>query len=74
VDGHGDRGLHGINRDTVYATLKRWVEEGEAGLEDKKRGQKGGVRNRLGASVDWRFTTEEARIKLRSLYPSVKED
>lgn len=33
-----------INRDTVYATLRRWVEEGEAGLEDKKRGQKGGVR------------------------------
>ena len=33
-----------INRDTVYAALKRWVEEGEAGLEDKKPGQKGGVR------------------------------
>ena len=30
-------------------------------------------RNRLGASVGWRFTTEDARIKLRSLYPSVKE-
>ncbi len=30
-------------------------------------------RNRLGASVDWRFRTEEARVKLRSLYPSVKE-
>jgi hypothetical protein len=29
-------------------------------------------RNRLGASVDWRFRTEEARTKLRSLYPSVK--
>ncbi len=29
-------------------------------------------RNRLGASVDWRFTTEDARTKLRSLYPSVK--
>jgi hypothetical protein len=30
-------------------------------------------RNWLGASVDWRFTTADARIKLRSLYPSVKE-
>lgn len=30
-------------------------------------------RNRLGASVDWRFTTEEARAKLRSLYPAAKE-
>lgn len=33
-----------INRDTVYETLRRFVEEGEAGLEDKKRGRpKGGV-------------------------------
>jgi len=31
-----------------------------------------GERNRLGASADWRFRTEDARIKLRSLYPSVK--
>ena len=29
-------------------------------------------RNRVGASVDWRSRTEDARIKLRSLYPSVK--
>ena len=28
--------------------------------------------NRVGVSVDWRFRTEDARIKLRSLYPSVK--
>jgi len=30
-------------------------------------------RNRQGASVDWRFTTEDARTKLRSLYPSEKQ-
>lgn len=29
-------------------------------------------RNRLGASVDWRFTTAGARAKLRKLYPSVE--
>ena len=29
-------------------------------------------RNRLGAGVDWRFRTQDARTKLRSLYPSVK--
>jgi hypothetical protein len=29
-------------------------------------------RNRLGASVNWRFTTPEARIKLRKLYPSIE--
>jgi hypothetical protein len=28
-------------------------------------------RNRLGTSVDWRFTTEDARSKLRKLYPSI---
>jgi hypothetical protein len=25
----------------------------------------------LGTSVEWRFTTEDARIKLRKLYPSI---
>jgi hypothetical protein len=31
-----------------------------------------GERNRLGTSVDWRFATDDARTKLRSLYPSEK--
>ncbi len=30
-------------------------------------------RNRLGASVEWRFTTEDARTKLRSLYPAEEQ-
>lgn len=30
-------------------------------------------RNRKGASVDWRFTTAEARTKLKSLYPATEE-
>jgi hypothetical protein len=29
-------------------------------------------RNRKGTSVEWRFTTEEARTKLRRLYPSIE--
>lgn len=29
-------------------------------------------RNRLGTSVDWRFTTTDARVKLRKLYPSIE--
>jgi len=29
-------------------------------------------RNRAGASVDWRFTTADARTKLRKLYPSIE--
>ena len=32
-----------ITRDTVYKTLRRWIEEGQAGLEDKKRGRPKGV-------------------------------
>ena len=30
-------------------------------------------RNKNGNTVDWRFTTEDARIKLKSLYPPVQE-
>ena len=30
-------------------------------------------RNRDAIRVDWRFTTEDARIKLKSLYPSIQE-
>jgi hypothetical protein len=30
-------------------------------------------RNRLGTSVEWRFTTADARIKLRKLYPSIDD-
>jgi hypothetical protein len=29
-------------------------------------------RNRLVTSVDWRFTTEDARMKLRKLYRSIE--
>ena len=30
-------------------------------------------RNREAVRVDWRFTTEDARIKLKSLYPSIQQ-
>ena len=30
-------------------------------------------RNALGGPVNWRFTTEDARVKLKRLYPSVEE-
>jgi hypothetical protein len=29
-------------------------------------------RNALGGKVDWRFTTADARIKLKRLYPSIE--
>jgi GrpB-like predicted nucleotidyltransferase (UPF0157 family)/transposase len=37
-------GYLGVNRDTVYRTLKRWIEEDVEGLEDKPRGRPPGVR------------------------------
>ncbi len=30
-------------------------------------------RNRLGVKVQWQFTTADARIKLKRLYPIIKE-
>jgi hypothetical protein len=30
------------------------------------------VRNQAGATVDWQFTTSDARIKLKKLYPSIQ--
>ncbi len=44
-----------------FATL-----EAEVAAWQERRDEKGG-------KIDWRFRTEDARIKLRSLYPSVKE-
>ncbi len=29
-------------------------------------------RNAMGKGVNWRFTTEDARIKLKHLYPSIE--
>jgi len=28
-------------------------------------------RNSLGGTIDWRFATEDARFKLKRLYPSI---
>ena len=41
-----------VNRDTVYRALKRWVEEGEAGLEDRPSGRPKEVRKVTLASMD----------------------
>jgi hypothetical protein len=32
-----------------------------------------GARNRAGCRVEWRFTTADARVKLRHLYPQIKD-
>ena len=43
--------------ETLEREVEAWAEE---------------RRNRLGTSVDWRFTTPDARTKLRKLYPSIE--
>jgi hypothetical protein len=33
-----------------------------------------GERNAMESSIDWRFTTADARIKLKHLYPEIVEE
>ena len=42
------------DQQTMCREVKAWVQQ----------------RNRKKSSMEWRFTTEDARIKLKSLYPS----
>ena len=44
-----------------WATLEREVAAWQA------------ARNRAGRGVNWRFTTEDARIKLKHLYPTTHD-
>jgi transposase len=45
------------DRDTVNTEVSAWVEE----------------RNLKATPADWRFTTEDARIKLKRLYPNIND-
>ena len=44
----------------------------EAEILDREARAWAEERNRKGASVDWRFSTADARTKLRRLYPSIE--
>ena len=44
------------DQDTLKLEIAAWSEE----------------RNQKSNSVNWRFTTEDARIKLKRLYPSIQ--
>jgi len=46
------------DRETLEREVAAWEEE----------------RNALGGPVNWRFTTEDARVKLKRLYPSLDEE
>jgi putative transposase len=47
-----------LNRDTVYQALRRWIEEGEEGLEDRPRGRPKGV-----GKVDLRAMNEARKLQ-----------
>jgi hypothetical protein len=49
--------------------LKRRIDKFEVVEKEVKAWQK--HRNNLDSRIEWRFTTKEARIKLRKLYPSI---
>ena len=53
----------------VRQCLERRLPDKETLHREVKAWQ--GERNRKEASVDWRFTTADARIKLRKLYSSI---
>jgi len=58
----------------LYLAGEAMLKAASARYADARAGGRSVVceeRNRLGTSVDWRFTTEDARIKLRKLYPSI---
>ena len=55
----------------VRQCLKRRLPDEEALRREAKAWA--AQRNRLGASVEWRFTTKDARTKLRSLYPATEK-
>jgi len=54
---------------------RQWLKRRLPDIETLEREAKAWcvARNRVGASVEWRFRTEDARTKLRSLYPSTEE-
>ena len=55
----------------VRQCLKRRLPDEEALGRETKAWER--ERNRKGASVEWRFTTADARTKLRSLYPAAEQ-
>ena len=50
--------------------LRRWIPDLETLRCEVEAWQK--HRNKVASRVDWRFTTEDARIKLKRLYPKTQ--
>jgi len=52
--------------------LSRRVPDREAMQQLTTARADGDGRNESGATVDWQFTTDDARIKLKRLYPHIE--
>jgi hypothetical protein len=59
---------NGIPRPSTEACLDRRIPDKQTIVDQVNAWTKS--RNAANAGADWRFTTADARIKLRSLYPS----
>jgi putative transposase len=55
-----------VGTSTVYRTLKRWVEEGLAGLEDRPHGRPPGVRGRI-FSEDRNYRQQTSPLNVRRI-------
>ena len=62
--------------ESELSVLTRQCLGGRIGVEEevaKQAGAWGERRNRKQVGVDWQFTAEDARIKLKHLYPKIRE-
>ena len=53
----------------ILETARQTYRGGSGRCADERKH----ARHSLGGKVDWRFTTDDARIKLKRLYPSTDE-
>jgi len=58
-------------------SITRCAPEPNSGIHDRATLEREvaawqAARNSAGRGVDWRFTTEDARIKLKHLYPTIQ--
>jgi hypothetical protein len=70
---HGSWLQHGRARAGRAGRAVPGPSPGRSGELGAGGGGVAGARNRAGRGVNWRFTTEDARIKLKHLYPTTHD-
>ncbi len=71
---HGSSWLNNMVEVEISVLVRQCLKRRLADVERLRREAQAWAteRNRLGTSVDWRFTSADARAKLRKLYPSIE--